>query len=422
MDINNAQKQSIDGINSPIHKKNKIRINLLKIWGGIRSFLIYSSGPILVAVFKTVKYLKAQTRLINFQEIFAVLNKKQLIWVVVLAITFISFSENINSSSFEQNKNIFPILMLIKSNKIENKIITVEEKIAYVDEKTTDNLSYFKIAAALDTNIPVVKTPDNNTTAMGGSALINPDAQDYEDGYSAMRANIENYTVQPGDTISSIAEKFEITPKTITWENKLSLNAPLKVGKELIILPISGVTHKVKSGDNVSKIAKLYRANPEDIMDFNDLGGESDIFAGDILIIPEGTPPPPPAPIPTVKKYADKTETLNTKDLSKPEGNNCHIFVPGQCTWYVAKKRCVPWTGHAKSWLSNAKALGFSTGKTPALGAIINLKESWYGHVGYVEAFDDQTVTFSEMNHLGPWKASRRTISLTDKRITGYIY
>jgi len=422
MDINNVQKQSIDGINSPIHKKNKIRINLLKIWSGIRSFLIYSSGPILVATFKTVKYLKAQTRLIDFQKIFVVLNKKQLIWVVVLAITFVSFSENVNLNLLEQNKNIFPILTLIKSNKIENKIVTVEEKISSVDQKIADNLSYFKIAATLDANTPVAETPDNNTTAMGGSALINPDAQDYEDGYSAMRTDIENYTVQAGDTISSIASKFEITPKTIAWENKLSLNTPLKVGKELKILPISGVTHKVKSGDNVVKIAKLYRANPEDIMDFNDLGSESDIFAGDILIIPEGTIPPPPAPKPTVKQYADKITPLDVKNFSKPEGNNCHIFVPGQCTWYVAKKRCIPWTGHAKSWLANAKAFGFATGKTPALGAAITLKESWYGHVAYVEAFDDQTVTFSEMNHLGPWKVSRRTLSLTDKRITGYIY
>lgn len=423
MDFNsNSQKQSVDSIGSPIHKKNKIKINFLKIWGGVYSVLIYLSGPALFIAFKTVKYLKTHGQFFNFQKIFAFLNKKQLVWVVVAALVFISFNENINLNPSEQNKNIFPILAVIKSNKIDNKILTIEENITNTEQKNADIRPSFKMAAVLGT-ASVVETPDNSATALGGGALINPNIDDYEADYSLMRVEIENYIVQSGDTISSIAEKFNITPKTITWENNMSLNTKLRVDQKLKILPISGVTHKVKSGDNVIKIAKLYRANPEDIMDFNELGNESDIFINDILIVPEGTPPaPPPAPKPIVKKYADKTEVLNTKDLSKPEGNNCHIFVPGQCTWYVAKKRCIPWTGHAKSWLANAKALRFSTGKTPALGAIINLKESWYGHVGYVEAFDDQTVTFSEMNHLGPWKTSRRTISLTDKRITGYIY
>ncbi|MEK7579997.1 MAG: LysM peptidoglycan-binding domain-containing protein [Patescibacteria group bacterium] len=423
MDFNsNSQKQSVDSINSPIHKENRIKINFLKVWGGIRSVLIYLSEPALFVAFKAVKYLKTQGRFFDFQRIFAFLNKKQLVWVVVAVLMFISFNENINLNPSEQNKNIFPILAVIKSNKIDNKILTTEENITNAEKNNADIQPSFKMAAVLSDTAPITETPDNSATALGGGALFNPNADDYEADYSLMRVEIENYIVQSGDTISSIAEKFNITPKTIAWENKLTLNTTLKVGKELKILPISGLTHKVKSGDNVVKIAKLYRTNPEDIMDFNDLGNESDIFVGDTLIIPEGTPPPPPAPRPIVKKYADKTEALNVQDFSKPEGNNCHIFYPGHCTWYIAKKRCIPWTGHAKSWLANAKTLGFPTGKTPALGAIIATKESWWGHVGLVEAFDDQTVTFSEMNHLGRWKTSRRTLSLTDKRITGYIY
>lgn len=274
----------------------------------------------------------------------------------------------------------------------------------------------FKIAAIEE--YPVVDDPKISTT-LGGAALINT-----EGGLSEQkileRTTVESYTIQPGDTISSIAQKFNLSIQTILWENNLTAYSILRPGQELKILPLSGVTHKIKKGDTIESIAKKYQASTEDILDFNNLADASDIYINDLLIIPEGKiPPPPPRPKP---KLIDKKWLAKQGLPSSPEGTNCHTFVPGQCTWYVARKRCIPWAGHAKSWIANAQRLGFTISSNPAVGAVISTREGgWWGHVSYVESFDEETVTFSEMNHTGPWVITKRTLKRNDRRIIGYI-
>ncbi len=235
------------------------------------------------------------------------------------------------------------------------------------------------------------------------------------------RTEIEKYIVEKGDTISSIAEEFGVSVNTILWENNLSPYSVIRPGQVLRILPISGVSHKVKPGDTVEKIAKLYQANKEDIINFNNLD-EEPLKVGDIIIIPEGKiPPPPPTPRVFVKK-----EKIWLSELGQTErkGENCRNFYPGQCTWYIAQKYCIPWAGHAKSWLANAQKYGYSIGKEPKVGAIVSLRgvNTWYGHVALVEEVKDNTIVISEMNYLGPWKVNRREININDWRIIGYIY
>ena len=61
-------------------------------------------------------------------------------------------------------------------------------------------------------------------------------------------------------------------------------------------MPVSGLVHVVKSGDTISQISKTYKAKADDIIAFNNLVNEGDIFIGDILIVPAGTMPQKPAP------------------------------------------------------------------------------------------------------------------------------
>ncbi len=105
------------------------------------------------------------------------------------------------------------------------------------------------------------------------------------------RKDVIDYTVQPGDTIASVAQTFNISLNTILWANDLSKNSALKEGQTLVILPVSGLVHVVKAGDTISEIAKTYQAKAEDIIAFNNLSGEADIFVGDLLVVPGGTMP-----------------------------------------------------------------------------------------------------------------------------------
>lgn len=111
------------------------------------------------------------------------------------------------------------------------------------------------------------------------------------------RKEIIEYVVEPGDTLSSIAAKFNISLNTILWANNFSSRSVLKVGQKIIILPVSGVLYSVKKNDTLSGIAKIYKGDVEEIIAFNELSNEGDIFIGDLLIIPDGKMPSKVSPV-----------------------------------------------------------------------------------------------------------------------------
>jgi len=113
---------------------------------------------------------------------------------------------------------------------------------------------------------------------------------------------IIEYTVQPGDTVWSIANQFQITPETIFWANNLSKNASLSVGKKLVILPVSGVMHMITTGETLGAVVKKCKGDLAETIAFNNLEDENEVFIGDIIIIPGGTVPAPVVikPLPTL--------------------------------------------------------------------------------------------------------------------------
>jgi LysM repeat protein len=102
---------------------------------------------------------------------------------------------------------------------------------------------------------------------------------------------ITEYEVKPQDTLSSIAATFGISLNTILWANDLNKGTTLNVGQKLVILPVSGTIHFVKGGDTLSAIAQTYKGKVSEIVDFNGLSAEEDIFIGDVVIIPNGEMP-----------------------------------------------------------------------------------------------------------------------------------
>lgn len=109
------------------------------------------------------------------------------------------------------------------------------------------------------------------------------------------RAEVIEYTVNSGDTLSGIAEKFGISIDTILWANNLEPNSKLKPGQILKISPVTGVIHKVKKGETVYSLAKHYSTDTQAIVDYpfntfiNDENFE--IAVGQVLIIPDGIMP-----------------------------------------------------------------------------------------------------------------------------------
>lgn len=114
------------------------------------------------------------------------------------------------------------------------------------------------------------------------------------------RDKVLEYTVQEGDTISTIAQKFGVSEETILWQNDLDSKAKIKVGQTLEILPVAGILHTVQKGDTIYSIAKKYDASEQAIVDFdyntfvNDETFE--LAVGQTIIVPDGIKPAPKQP------------------------------------------------------------------------------------------------------------------------------
>lgn len=99
---------------------------------------------------------------------------------------------------------------------------------------------------------------------------------------------ISVYVVRPGDSLSDISKMFGVSVNTIVWANSLGSSRSVRPGDTLIILPVSGVEHKVAKGDTLKSLAKKYSANADEIAEFNDLDPKAALAIGSTLIVPGG--------------------------------------------------------------------------------------------------------------------------------------
>ncbi len=99
---------------------------------------------------------------------------------------------------------------------------------------------------------------------------------------------IRVYTVREGDSLSQIAEMFGVTTNTIKWANDIAKDTAIQPGDTLVILPIVGVRHVVKGGDTIASIAKKYEGDVDEILAYNELSSAAELRTGAMLIIPNG--------------------------------------------------------------------------------------------------------------------------------------
>ncbi len=119
------------------------------------------------------------------------------------------------------------------------------------------------------------------------------------------RNGLKRYIVKRGDTFSSIAKEFSVTPETIKLANT-GLKSQLKLGQELTILPVSGIIYSVKDGDSLDLIANLYKVDPDLIKQFN-INYQQILSSGNSTLI---LPYAKPIAKSTLSNYADTLPDL----------------------------------------------------------------------------------------------------------------
>jgi len=239
------------------------------------------------------------------------------------------------------------------------------------------------------------------------------------------RRPILSYTVKSGDTLENIAAQYGLTTNTLRWSNGLTDDSAVLTGRILLIPPANGVLVKVEPTTNLAALAARYHVKVQDIIDFNLLRDPTHLLIGSFLMLPDGQGPPitPHSTLPP-RSLSFGHETVV---YYGPVYGAANHFPWGFCTWWVAHKRDIPWSGNAWEWWWQARQYGYAEGNVPKVGAIMVQGVSGWspvGHVAYVESVNrDGSFTVSEMNY-GRWGVmDLRTItSLHGLDLLGFIY
>ena len=186
---------------------------------------------------------------------------------------------------FEKIKDLIVAFLITKRGKYSQSFL---------------NTSFFLLVASALIGGPIIaeNNPFNSGIEIDGSRYqaeevsYNP----YEGSLRTVisvkpRDSIVNYSVVGGDTLASIAKKFDVSVDTIKWVNNLKTDT-IKPGQSLKIPPVTGVVHKVVSGETIYTIAKKYSTDAQKIVnfpfnDFTDLDSFG-LTAGQTLYVPDG--------------------------------------------------------------------------------------------------------------------------------------
>jgi len=85
---------------------------------------------------------------------------------------------------------------------------------------------------------------------------------------SRPRNEVIQYTVSQGDTIETIAARFELQPETIAWSNPRKIIQVLRPGDIVTIPPVDGVYIKTFGSDTIAEMVEKYKlADPYIVLD-----------------------------------------------------------------------------------------------------------------------------------------------------------
>lgn len=107
------------------------------------------------------------------------------------------------------------------------------------------------------------------------------------------RQNIDKYIVKDGDSLSQIAQFYNLKVETLMWANNLSAAHLVTPGQELIVPPGDGIIAVIKDDDTLDSLASRYSSNTQLIADANLLDPPFNLVAGTEIFVPDGRPPVP---------------------------------------------------------------------------------------------------------------------------------
>lgn len=322
------------------------------------------------------------------------INRNQLIyWIIFLLISGFLFSNLMNQARTDKldqeiSKTILANLIpnefsyqpteeLITDTSLSSDLLNSKTIKENLDSCSLDKMDELNNKLEED-DTDFVFLDDTGDLAIKPIIIGNYSNADGGDGEAKQRTSTIYYTVENGDTVSSIARRFGISINTILWANNLGATSFIRPGDKLTILPYSGVLYTVKSGDTLARIALKYGVEIDKILSCNDLGAHLKI---DQKLI-----------IPGAKKIIDQIASRRTtgstsynSGLSVIQG----LIKPTSVKAPAGSKMVWPTVGHRItqyfSWRHNGLDIGNKVG-TPIYAADDGIVEiatnGWNGGYG----------------------------------------
>ena len=143
---------------------------------------------------------------------------------------------------------------------------------------------------AADRSLPEMNVLETETATESVARLASANTYIPEN----QRMEAVTYTIEAGDSLYGIANKFDLEPETILWANYNVLYDDahnISVGDELIIPPADGIYVEWKDSDQLQRLSDRYRVELKDVLaaPVNKLDiTNPQIKAGDFILFPGG--------------------------------------------------------------------------------------------------------------------------------------
>ncbi len=196
---------------------------------------------------------------------------------------------------------------LKSANNLTSNLISVGQQLVVPGAPPSDqtNTTYvvqkgdslWSIANANNTSVDEIANLndlDTNTIYVGQVLQI-PNSGDLEENPSSTSDTV--YVVQNGDTLYSIALRYDTTPNAIINKNNLT-SSVLTIGQQLVIPAdpestgqediTTSNTYVVQNGDTLYSISRMYGVSVDDIKNVNNLNSNI-LTIGQVLTIPDGS-------------------------------------------------------------------------------------------------------------------------------------
>jgi membrane-bound lytic murein transglycosylase D len=165
------------------------------------------------------------------------------------------------------------------------------------------------------------------------------------------------HKVEQGETLSSIAKQYRVSPAEVADANELATGTPLEEGQKLIIPAASRsegstgklIRYRVRRTDTMASIADEFDVTTAELRKWNHLRADHVVRGTSLRIYPGGmTPAPAPAPQRQAKTKEAMPSTLIAQRSgaakqglpvmeARPASTVVHRVKPGETLWSIAR-------------------------------------------------------------------------------------